>query len=65
VNAKNLRTVFTLLGQLFIARTVLQRVAHARRDGDKLEVLDAVLNVVVLATGTIVIVRRLRRGDEA
>ena len=61
---KNARTIVTLLGQLFIARTVLQRVLHARREGDKLEVVDAVLNIAVLATGTIVLVRRLRRGEE-
>jgi hypothetical protein len=61
---KNARTIVTLLGQAFIAKTVLQRVLHARREGDKLEALDAILNVAVLATGTFVLIRRLRRGED-
>jgi hypothetical protein len=51
--------VFTLLS----ARTAINRIREAREDGDPWEVLDAALNVAVLATGLIVIVRRLRRGE--
>jgi hypothetical protein len=37
---------------------------EAREDGDRLELVDALLNTLVLLTGTIIIVRRLRRGED-
>ena len=45
-------------------RTAIQRLKQAREDGDRLELVDALLNAVVLVTGTIIIVRRLRRGED-
>ena len=53
----------TIVCTLLSARTALRRISEAREDGDPWEVLDAALNVAVLATGLIVIVRRLRRGE--
>lgn len=62
---KNAKTFASLAGTVFAARTALARVREVREDGDKLELVDAVLNIVVLVTGTIVIVRRLRKGRAA
>ncbi|MGH8970434.1 MAG: hypothetical protein ACRDV1_10850 [Actinomycetes bacterium] len=56
--------VITLVGTLLAGRTAVQRIKQARSDDDRLELLDAALNVAVVVTGTLVIVRRLRRGVE-
>ena len=58
------RTILTLVGTLFAARTAVGRIRQAREDGDGLELLDAALNAAVVVTGTLVVVRRLRRGEE-
>jgi hypothetical protein len=62
---KHAKTIATLLGTALSARTALQRVQQARDDADKLELFDALLNTLVVITGVLVIVRRLRQGDEA
>jgi hypothetical protein len=61
---KKLSTLLTLVGTVFAARSALSRMRQARDDGDRLELLDAVLNSVVVVTGTLVVVRRLRRGED-
>ncbi len=61
---KKARMVITLVGTLLAGRTAVQRIKQARSDDDRLELLDAALNVAVVVTGTLVIVRRLRRGVE-
>ena len=60
---KNLRTILTLVGTVFAARTALGRLREAREDGDGLELLDAALNAAVVVTGTLVVVRQMRRGE--
>jgi hypothetical protein len=65
VTLKNAKTFATLIGTIFAGRTALQRIKQARVDADRLELLDAVLNVAVVITGVLVIVRRLRQGEEA
>jgi hypothetical protein len=62
---RNAKTVITLVGTLFAGRTAIQRIRQARLDDDRLELLDAALNAAVVITGVLVIVRRLRRGEEA
>jgi len=62
---KNAKTIATLVGTAFSARTALQRLKQARDDADRLELLDALLNTLVVITGVLVIVRRLRQGEEA
>jgi hypothetical protein len=62
---KNVKSIVTFVTTLMAGRTAIQRLLQAREDGDRLELVDAALNAVVLVTGTIIIVRRLRRGDEA
>jgi hypothetical protein len=61
---KNAKTVITILGTIMAGRTALNRISQAREDGDAMELLDAALNVAVVVTGLIVIVRRLRRGEQ-
>jgi hypothetical protein len=61
---KNAKSVVTFATTLMAGRTAIQRLLQARDDGDRVELLDALLNVIVLVTGTIVIVRRLRRGED-
>ena len=60
---KNIKSVVTFISTVMAGRTALARLRQAREDGDRLELLDALLNAVVLVTGTIIIVRRLRRGE--
>jgi hypothetical protein len=61
----NPRSLITLGSQALVLRTVVQRLREVREDGDPLELADALLNAVVFVTGTILIVRHLRRGEEA
>jgi hypothetical protein len=59
------KTLVTIVGQLLLVRTVLNRFKEARAEGDAFDLFDAAVNAVALVTGTIVLVRRLRRGEEA
>ena len=61
---KNAKTLFTIIGTVLAGRTALIRLqqAHDNQD-DKLELLDAALNLAVVVTGILVLVRRLRRDD--
>jgi hypothetical protein len=61
---KSIKTVITFISTVMAARTALARIRQAREDEDSLELLDAFLNAAVVVTGTIVIIRRLRRGEE-
>ena len=61
---KNIKSIVTFVTTVMAGRTAIQRLRQAREDGDRLELVDAFLNAVVLVTGTIIIVRRLRRGED-
>jgi hypothetical protein len=61
---KSIKSVITFVSTVMAGRTALARLRQAREDGDRLELVDALLNGVVLVTGTIIIVRRLRRGED-
>ena len=61
---KNIKTVITFVSTVMAGRTALARLRQARDDGDRLELVDALLNAIVVVTGTIIIVRRLRRGED-
>jgi hypothetical protein len=61
---KSIKTVITFISTVMAARTALARIRQAREDEDSLELLDAFLNAAVVVTGTIVIIRRLRRGED-
>ena len=62
---KSARTAITLVGTILAGRTALARIQQARHDGDKMELVDAALNGLVVVTGVIVILRRARRGKPA
>ena len=62
---KNVKTLLTIIGTLMSGRTAINRISQAREDGDARELLDAALNVAVVVTGLVVIVRRLRREQDA
>ena len=64
MNTRTIKNIVTFVSTVMAGRTALSRLKQAREDGDRLELVDAVLNTVVLVTGTIIIVRRLRRGEE-
>jgi hypothetical protein len=61
---KNIKTVITFIGTIMAARTAIARIRQAREDDDRMELLDAFLNAAVVVTGTIVIIRRMRRGED-
>ncbi len=58
-------SIVSIVGQVLVARTAWQRLREARERGGRVETIDALLNVAALVTGTVVIVRHLRRGEEA
>jgi hypothetical protein len=60
MNPQTLRGVGRLAGQAFALVTVFRAVHHARRDGDKLRLLDAVVNALAVATTVAILVRELR-----
>ena len=64
MNTKNIKNIVTFVSTVMAGRTALSRLRQAREDGDRLELVDALLNTVVLVTGTIIIIRRLRRGED-
>ncbi len=65
ITPKNVKSMLTLIGTAFAGRTAIARLRQARDDDDRLEWLDAALNIAVVVTGVLVIVRRLRQGEEA
>jgi hypothetical protein len=65
ITPKNVKSMLTLVGTAFAGRTAIARLRQARDDHDRLELLDAALNIAVVVTGVLVIVRRLRQGEEA
>jgi hypothetical protein len=58
------KTLITIVGTVMSGRTALNRLRQAREDGDRLELVDAFLNAAVVITGLIVIVRRMRAGED-
>ncbi|MGI8530468.1 MAG: hypothetical protein ACR2KO_13435 [Geodermatophilaceae bacterium] len=60
----NFKSVITFVSTVMAGRTAISRVRQAREDGDRLELVDAALNAIVVITGTIIIIRRLRRGED-
>ena len=65
ITPKTVTSILTLVGTAFAGRAAITRLVQARDDADRLELLDAALNIAVVLTGLLVIVRRLRRGEAA
>ncbi len=64
LDMKNAKVLFSFVGMIFAGRTAIQRIHAARTEEDRLELLDAALNVAVVVTGLLVIVRRLRANKD-
>lgn len=64
MNAKKVNSIVTFVTTVMAGRNALTRLRQAREDGDRLELVDALLNAIVLVTGTIIIIRRLRAGED-
>ncbi len=64
MNAKQVNSIVTFVTTVMAGRHALSRLRQAREDGDQFEWIDALLNAAVLVSGTIVIIRRLRRGED-
>jgi hypothetical protein len=64
VNPRTVKNIVTFVSTVMAGRTAVTRLMEAREDGDRLELVDALLNTLVLVTGTIIIIRRLRRGED-
>jgi hypothetical protein len=60
----NAKVLFSLVGAIFAGRTAIQRIRAAHTEQDRLELLDAALNIAVVITGLLIIVRRLRAKDD-
>jgi hypothetical protein len=60
---KNVKTALTIVSTIFAGRTAVQRIRQARTDEDRLEMLDAALNVAVVITGLLILVRRFRHRN--
>jgi hypothetical protein len=58
------RSVVSVVGTIVAGRAALQRIRQASSDDDRLEMLDAAIHVVAVITGLLVIIRRLRRGQD-
>ena len=61
---RNIKSVITFVSTVMAGHTAISRVRQAREDCDRLELVDAALNAIVVVTGTIIIIRRLRRGED-
>ena len=58
------RSLLRLGGKAFAVSTIARQVSKARSDGDRLKMLDALLNAAALVTAVLIIVREIREhGD--
>jgi hypothetical protein len=67
MNPATLRTWTRLGSHLFAVGTIVRQLRNARRDGDALSLLDAVVNALAVVTAALIVVRELRErsGDAA
>jgi hypothetical protein len=61
------RNVFRIGGRAFAVATIVRQLRQAQQDGDKLKVLDAVVNGLAILTALAILVREIREhaGDGA
>jgi hypothetical protein len=60
----NAKVLLSFVGTAFAGRTAIQRIRAAHTEDDRLELLDAALNIAVVITGLLIIVRRLRAHED-
>jgi hypothetical protein len=61
---KNAKVLLSFVGTIFAGRTAIARIRAAHTEEDRLELLDAALNIAVVVTGLLIIVRRLRDKED-
>jgi hypothetical protein len=61
MNPQTLRGAGRLAGQAFALVTVVRALRQAREEGDRLRLLDAVVNALAVATTVAILVRELRQ----
>jgi uracil phosphoribosyltransferase len=59
------KTMFRVGPHVAAGGSALMALRRARRSGDKLELVDAVVSIAAVITGVLLLLRELRKGDEA
>jgi uracil phosphoribosyltransferase len=59
----NPKTALRVGPHLASGGSALMALRRARRTGDKLQMVDAVVSIAAVITGVILLVRELRKGD--
>lgn len=60
----SMRNYLHLGSKTFAIRTAVQQVRLARREDDALRLLDAVLNLLTVATAVAILIREFREHDD-
>jgi hypothetical protein len=58
------RNLVRLGGRAFAVTTVVRQLKQARRDGDRLRLLDAAVNALTVLTAILIIIREIRERSE-
>ena len=60
----NVRSIARLGGQAMAIGALIRELRRARQEGDPLLLLDAVVNILAIATTIVIIIRGIRRRSE-
>jgi hypothetical protein len=60
----NVRSIARIGGQALTLGTLVREIRRARQEGDRLLLLDAVVNILAVATTIVIIIREIRRRSE-
>lgn len=58
------RNLVRLGGRAFAVTTVVRQLKQARRDGDRLRLLDAAVNALAVLTAILIVIREIRERSE-
>jgi hypothetical protein len=60
----NIRSIARIGGQALTIGALAREIRRARQEGDRLLLLDAVVNILAVATTIVIIIREIRRRSE-
>jgi predicted nucleic acid-binding protein len=60
----NVMSIARIGGQALTIGALLREIRRARQEGDRLLLLDAVVNILAVATTIVIIIREIRRRSE-
>jgi hypothetical protein len=60
----NTKALMRIGPEVAAGASVVMALRRARRSGDKLELADAVISGLAVITGVLLLIRRLRKGEE-